>query len=389
MIGVERPVNINFKELKKVLAENKVFDAWQYVYSLCETMSYMEASFELLTAVYDYRKRTLKNIEQEIFKQALAHRGQPATLTTKHLEQTNLNIAGYELNDAIFLRKTALEFFHYARVSVEVLSQIVNASLFGDSAFHVSENGLPVKVLRKLDERTTFSNLKAILQNGIDDSDIDYLFAFDNYTKHIKTILITVSNSFFIGNTDTFEINAFHQKGKTYPRIDAIKKVIDVKNVIEKLIEDVLNEIIAQVPNCIDNTKRFHTLKFKQVFKETDGGSILQYMVYFIEVKEDLNEIPSEINVMPLMIQSGGDICSYVLDLDEIFITIEGKAEQGIIGIARFSGNGDSNDLYRTYIVEPCTMHEFHKYVATFHEKYNRVHINANAIAGEIISIRE
>lgn len=32
---------------------------------------------------------------------------------------------------------------------------------------------------------------------------------FDNYIKHIKTVLITVKNSILIGNADVFQLNAF------------------------------------------------------------------------------------------------------------------------------------------------------------------------------------
>lgn len=381
-------MNVDFNKLKKVLAENKVFDSWQYVYSLIETINYMNESFELLKRVYNHRVSTLKGVEQEIYNQAFENKGTPASLPTKHLERTNLNIAGYEIDDSMFLRKTALEFFHYARLCVDVLSQIVNSSLFGDDAFPVTESNLPAKVSIKLGDTNVFSALKTILFNGISEENIKYLFAFDNYTKHIKTILITVSTSIFIGNVDKFEINSFCYKGVNYPQTDALKKTKDVHDTVMTLIENTLNELFVQVPNCINNNKRFHTLKFKQLFKETDEVNILQYMVYFMEVKTDLSELPSEIKVMPLLINSNNEVCSYVLDLDEIFITTEGNAEQGIIGIARFSGSGNSNELYRPYKIEPCTMHEFHRYVATFAEKYNGLKFNSNAIEGEAIFIK-
>ena len=39
---------INYNDLKKQLAEHKVYDAWQYVCSLLETVDYMNLSYNLL-----------------------------------------------------------------------------------------------------------------------------------------------------------------------------------------------------------------------------------------------------------------------------------------------------------------------------------------------------
>ena len=43
---------MNFVSLQKALAQNKVYDAWQYVQSLAETLGYMNMSAELLERVY-------------------------------------------------------------------------------------------------------------------------------------------------------------------------------------------------------------------------------------------------------------------------------------------------------------------------------------------------
>ena len=37
---------INYKDLEKALAQNKVYNAWQYVRSLNETLIYMNVSYE-------------------------------------------------------------------------------------------------------------------------------------------------------------------------------------------------------------------------------------------------------------------------------------------------------------------------------------------------------
>lgn len=42
---------INLKDFEKLLAQQKVYDAWQYVQSLAETLTYMMISCELLEKV--------------------------------------------------------------------------------------------------------------------------------------------------------------------------------------------------------------------------------------------------------------------------------------------------------------------------------------------------
>ena len=39
---------INYKDLEKALAQNKVYNAWQYVQSLNETLTYMNVSYKML-----------------------------------------------------------------------------------------------------------------------------------------------------------------------------------------------------------------------------------------------------------------------------------------------------------------------------------------------------
>lgn len=120
-------MNINIKELEKIIAKNKVYDAWQYVQSLLETLNYMTVSYELLKKVHEHRVNTLQAVNQEILQEAFT-KGK-AKVTTSDLMRTNLDVGGYELDDSIFLKKTAMEFFHYGRISMDVLFQITNPLL--------------------------------------------------------------------------------------------------------------------------------------------------------------------------------------------------------------------------------------------------------------------
>ncbi len=59
-------MTVDFNELERKLAENKVYNAWQYVQSLCETLGYMEVSYEMLGKVYEHRKDTTEMEQHSI-----------------------------------------------------------------------------------------------------------------------------------------------------------------------------------------------------------------------------------------------------------------------------------------------------------------------------------
>ena len=100
---------MDFSRFQKILAQNKVYDAWQYVQSLNETLEYMSMSGELLEKVYAHRMAVLESNAQGILRTAV-ETGK-ASVTEETLKATHLDIAGFELNDAVFLKKTSLEFF--------------------------------------------------------------------------------------------------------------------------------------------------------------------------------------------------------------------------------------------------------------------------------------
>lgn len=114
--------------------------------------------------------------------------------TSNDLNRTNLVIGGYEIDDAVFMRKTAMEFFHYGRISMDVLFQIVNAALLGDEAYSVEDKGLLRKLLNKLTTKPEFATLLQLMDTNKNDPRYQYLMAFDNYIIDIPINLKTVSS---------------------------------------------------------------------------------------------------------------------------------------------------------------------------------------------------
>lgn len=382
-------MTIDFNELERKLAETKVYNAWQYVQSLCETLGYMEVSYEMLGKVYEHRRDTIQLVNKEKFNEAV-ERGQ-SSFRERDLKRTNLNIGGYELDDCIFLRKTAMEFFHYGRMSMDVLFQIVNAALLGDDELDVEDKGLLGKLLRKLNSKPEFAALLQLMDNSKNDARYQYLMAFDNYIKQIKTILITIKNSILLRNTDTFEINSFSYGGVSYPTENALSKIEEIRNFVNDTIDEMLKEILNQLPNCISNGQRIQEIHYKQVYSEHEGKTCMEYISFFIDVPNDISDLPSEIKVYPLIIKPNNEIYSFDFRFDKIFIRKQGSDENAIVGVATLKNGLDTNEFYRVYEVTACSQFDYGLYLATFKEMYKeqKLHMNIYAMDGIMLFLRD
>lgn len=151
----------------------------------------MSVSYEMLLKVHEHRVYTLQEVQQNILTETLETG--TSKLMVSDLQKTNLNVGGYKLDDVIFLRKTAMEFFHYARVSMDVLFLITNAALLGDNAINVEDKGLLGKLLKELGKKPEFTNLLSLMTVNKNDSNFEYLMKFKN-TAFQESLLCTFYN---------------------------------------------------------------------------------------------------------------------------------------------------------------------------------------------------
>lgn len=207
----------------------------------------------------------------------------------------------------------------------------------------------------------------------------------------LETILITVKNSILLGNTNTFEINSFSYGGVSYPTEDALSKIEEIRNYVNDTVDEVLKEILNQLPNCISNGQRIQEIHYKQVYSEHEGKTCVEYISFFIDAPNDISDLPSKIIVYPLIIKPNNEIYSFDFRFERIFIRKQGSDENAIVGIATLKNELDTNEFYRVYEVTACRQIEYALYLATFKETYKeqKLHMNIYATVEEIhLSIR-
>lgn len=376
-------MGFDLNNFQKELAQQKVYDTWQYVNSLREMLTYMNMSCELLDKVYAKRGIKLKEKEQELLRKAV-DTGK-VSVYESDLHCTDLDIAGLIIDDSLFLQKTTMEFFHYARMCSDILFQIINAALLGDSSFAVDDKGMIGKVNSAIDNNSNFATLKSLLDSNKNDATYKYIQAFDNYIKHIKTVLVTIKSSFMFGNNNKFIIQEFIYSGIVYPAQDAITIVKNANNYINDTVEAILTEVQNQLPNCVDNSQRIHDISFKFVAKQLEKGIQIDYISFFIDVENDISELPTEIKVLPLIIQSNGDINSFDFKFKKIFIRKKGTDEESIIGCAEIKNGFATNEFYRIFTIRSCDISEYNSYIFKFTQEYPNITVNFAAMEGSRI----
>jgi len=380
-------MSLDIKEFQKELAHQKVYDTWQYVDSLREMLTYMDLSYQLVVNVHKNRVDSLKAQQSKTLQEAVETGS--ASVKESDLHCTDLKIAGLDIDDSIFLRKTIVEFFHYARMSVDIMFQIINAALFGDESFEIMDRQLIRKVNSKLDAISSFANLKTLLDANKVNQTFLYLQAFDNYIKHIKTILVTVKTSFIIGSNDEFLIKEFIYDGVSYPLVIALDKVKEVNDYVQQKAEEILTEVKDQLPNCLNNSQRIQNISFKQVMKENAQSKAVEYISFFIDVQNDISELPSEIKVLPLLVKPNDEIYSFDFRIKKIFIRKKGSEEDGIVGYAELKNGLETNEFYRIFEVHPCGIDEYYRYIFNFVKDYPQVTLNYYAMEGTIIVCKD
>lgn len=381
----------DFKQLKKMLAEYKVYDAWQYVQSLSEYIRYMEVSYCLLDYCSKHRKDAFDLLNSEMFAKAAENPGESVSPTNEQMKYTVLDIAGFQLDDSLMMQKSIMEFFHYARIAIDILSQIINAALFGEHAFPVESTNLPKRVLDKLKTETDFLNLYSILNAGFDDPEVKYLMAFDNYTKHIKTILFSIKNSLIVGTDNEFSISGFTYKGTQYPKEeDAVKKAETIYHIVLSLMQAALSELLVQIPHCLMNSNRFQTIKFKGLFKEKDDSCSVEYFSFFLEVPDGIASLGTEIAILPLIVKPNGEVFSTQIPVSKVFLTKDfAKPEFELFGVAEALSQANSNEQYKKYSVRQCGLDEYYAYTSTFTDQVDHLSFNHLAMEGEMVFVKD
>lgn len=379
---------IDLYKFRQILAKNKVYDAWPYVESLREVLSYMEVTYQVILNVRENTRKQIERVNQQKYDDLKANK--KVFLTSEEMKKTDLNICGLEVSDSLYLRKNIIEFFHYARISIDRVFLIVNSALLGEACIKPHSIKFLELLSQSLEKKEEFKETCKKLNKNKNNKLYKYLRDFDNYTKHMDNVLVTINNPFFLCTNDSFMLNEFkvkktikgEEKIFSHSKKDAMKQITETRDYVLETINNILIEVERQIPNCVDNRNRIQMLNFKMQSKrlENDGLST-DYISYFIEVESGMMDFSGkEIKVCPIMVLDDGRVESFDFNFPKIFICIKGTED--IVGCATLKN--DDEKIYKIYTIKPCEHAEYIDYLIDFKQNYSKWQIT-EGMNGSII----
>lgn len=382
-------MELDLYKFRQTLAENKVYDAWTYVESLREVLSYMEVTYQIIVNVRENTQKKIEEVNTQKYDDLKTNK--KAFLTVEDMKKTDLNIYGLEISDSLYLRKNIIEFFHYARISVDRIFLVINSALLGETSIKPHSKEFLHQVTKSLKEKEEFKQICKELERNKQNKVYKYLREFDNYTKHMDNILVTINNPFFLCTSNSFILNEFRvkkiikgqEKIFRFPKKDAMEQITQTREYVLTIINNILIEVEKQIPNCVDNRNRIQMLKFKMQSKELKNGGIsTDYISYFIEVDNGLEDFTNkEIKVCPIMILDNGKVESFDFNFEKIFICI--KDSEDIVGCATLKDAEEK--IYKRYSIEPCGYDEYIDYLIDFKQNYRRFQITGGMHGSMVI----
>ena len=102
---------------------------------------------------------------------------------------------------------------------------------------------------------------------------------------------------------------------------------------------------IKVLERVLAENKVYDAWQYVQSLYETLGYT--DYISFFIDVPNDISDLPTEIKVYPLIIKPNNEIYSFDFRFDKIFIRKSGSDEENIVGVATLKNGLATNEFYR------------------------------------------
>lgn len=246
--------NIDFAEIDKDVSSKNFFDLLEkydieacrpYIKSLADKRNYMLLSHDLfVNTVESLRKRVQETSAKKIEE---LNRSGYCSFGSSDTKQWNTLIDGYEIGFQDMLRKTAWDFFHYARLTIDMYLQIINVSIL-DKPYPDEE----VRFSKLKSSIEPYKDMVSFLEDNEKNTEYKYILSFDNYMKHINEVPIDVkmnSSGLFDFTEMALEevyIHSFSYKEQNYEMVKATDKISSARDYTVKTTSRFLRILLAE-----------------------------------------------------------------------------------------------------------------------------------------------
>ncbi|SFB36612.1 hypothetical protein SAMN04488072_11970 [Lentibacillus halodurans] len=81
--------------------------------------------------------------------------------------------------------------------------------------------------------------------------------------------------------------------------------------------------------------------------QKNESGDKIDFITFYIEIENDLSELPSEIKVYPLIVKPNGEIYGFDFRFDKLFVKRRNTNNEmeSIVGCAELKNGLETNEL--------------------------------------------
>lgn len=177
--------DVSCENFFNLLGKYGIEDSKPYIKSLADKRNYMLLSYELFINTKVTLDKRIKDTSDKKSDE-LKNSGY-SSFGSSDTKGWNIFVDGFEIGYHDMFRKSAWDFFHYARLTTDMYLQIINATLL--------ERKYPdedVTFLKLEKELITFADMKEFLEEKANNPEYKYIVSFDNYMKHINQVPVCV-----------------------------------------------------------------------------------------------------------------------------------------------------------------------------------------------------
>lgn len=303
-------------EIKKILAEHYVYDAWQFLQNAYKNISTAEFCFLMIKNLIEKMNKEHLDWYNDMIKELQENKS--ISVSFDSLPKFTVSINGIESSYSFLIDKYIKDFFQYTRNSFDSFAQFINSSLLANRSLNIEGVDFN-KIIAFIEKHKlnyifckTFYQIKSIQVSD----EFKYISEFNNRIKHICDAPVTMSYS-LLSPESVNQIGAFYKKRSQFEVKDILEitsNIINfVKNEFETLLDNVLNEV--KMDKYVDG--RMHSLRFYAQMNKSDPSQNLT--IIYIDVNESMDELPDIIRIL-FVKNNGEDIEAYNCDYGDILV---------------------------------------------------------------------
>ncbi len=210
------------QELKKDLAEHKIFSAWQFIANTranINVANYCDKTFDaVVKRMSDEAHKTGAEMTEKILKHESVVFGEIPEFST--------DIAGNTVDSFFLAQKLIRDFYQSLRNSFDGMGQIANAGLLANNGKKIDRTDFPA--MRKVFEQKTYSmefpKTSSWFKQVSQDDEFRYIDAVCNRIKHTAFINNQISIGLF-GYQNKLNMGSFFRDGEQHEKIDLKKQM--------------------------------------------------------------------------------------------------------------------------------------------------------------------